>query len=311
MAESFHVKYRPDVLDDVIGQDAVINSLRRLLEKRESQSFLFAGPGGTGKTTLARICAMDVGCEPNDILEIDAATYTGIDAMREIKATLKYRPFGKSSVRAVVIDEAHRLSKQAWDSLLKDTEEPPEHVYWFLCTTEPSKVPVTIRTRFSSFTLKPVGERDMQKIIEVVCKGEKIKLDETVRDVIIREAMGSPRQALNYLAICYDAKSRKDAAARISSAGESDAVRELCQYLMKPNTTWQGFMAILEKLDGENPEGVRIVVSNYVASVLKKAKSPKEVTYLLGILDAFSVPYASYENLAPLMLSIGRAMYGE
>lgn len=309
---TLHTKYRPDIFDDVVGQDATVKSLARMIEKRESQCFLFGGPAGTGKTTLARICAMEVGCHPKDILEIDAATYTGIDAMREVQTTVQYRPFGKSDVRAIIIDEAHRLSRQAWDSLLKVTEEPPPHAYWFLCTTEPAKVPPTIRSRFTSFQLQSLNERDMKKIIDAVCESEKITLDETVRSVVINSAMGSPRQALNYLAIVYDATSRKEAAARLAIASESDPTLALCQYIARgTNTTWQGYMEILGKFEGESPESVRIVLSAYIAAVLKKAKTEKEVMYLLSVLEAFSVPYGPGDHIAPLMLSIGRVLYAE
>lgn len=310
MSEIFHTKYRPTTFSDVVGQDAVVKSLEHLIDNYESQCFLFSGPAGTGKTTLSRICANEIGCSKKDVMEIDGATFTGIDQMRQVQKSIQYRPFGKGDARAVIVDEAHRLSKNAWDSILKVTEEPPEHVYWFLCTTEPSKVPATIKSRFSAFNLKSVDEKNLGTIVDRVCDFESIDLDETVRDCVIKEANGSPRQALNNLALVYDLSSKKEAMAVLGSAQDSEPVRELCQFLLKPGS-WTKAMSIVAKLKDENPESVRIVVCRYMASAAKGAKSEKSVIAALTILDSFSQPFNQSEDIAPLLLAIGRVLYAD
>ena len=137
MSESLYVKYRPQHLDDVTGQDEVVKVLKGLVERNDTHAMLFTGPSGVGKTTLARIVALDLGCveENGGIMEIDGATYTGIDKMRSVQDGTQYQPFGKANHRCVILDECHRLSGQAWDSLLKVVEEPHSHMSWMFCTT--------------------------------------------------------------------------------------------------------------------------------------------------------------------------------
>src|SRR5882762_2091814 len=115
---TLHTKYRPIVFDDVIGQDVAVKALRGALKSNASQTYLLHGPSGTGKTTLARIAATEVGARDKDIIEIDAATYTGIDDMRVVTSGLMYRPLG-GNTKAIIIDEAHALSRQSWQSMLK------------------------------------------------------------------------------------------------------------------------------------------------------------------------------------------------
>jgi DNA polymerase-3 subunit gamma/tau len=129
-------KYRPRTLADVIGQDNVVRSLQSIGKKKDTQVFLFSGPSGCGKTTLSRILAKMYGVEDNSVLEIDAASRTGVDDMRQLQEIVQYRPFGDSGKRAIILDECHRLSKNAWDSLLKVLEDPPAHIVWCFCTTE-------------------------------------------------------------------------------------------------------------------------------------------------------------------------------
>lgn len=311
MTESLHTKYRPDAFDAVIGQDAVVKPLSRMIKKREAQSYLLCGPSGTGKTTLARICAYEVGCDDKDVIEIDGATYTGIDDMRRIHEVIRFKPFGGSKARSVILDEAHRLSRNAWDSLLKVVEEPPKGVYWFFCTTEANKVPTTIKTRCASYTLKPVADKDLGTILSDVCDLEKIKLPEDVGDMIVREAHGSPRQMLQNLATCREAKSKKEAAQLLRTALESDAQLQLCRFVVDSGGSWVKVMGIVEKLQDENPEGVRINVVNYIGAALRNAKSDGQATKLLSILDNWSIPYNSSEGMAPLYQSIGRSLFSE
>src|ERR1700722_12790207 len=161
---SLHTKYRPLSFDQVVGQDAVVKGLKRVVKDARAHTFLFTGPAGTGKTTLARILANAFGQNQGtaaNIEEIAAADTTGVDAMREVIKHPLYRAIGSSPVKAVILDEAHRLSGSAWDVLLKPIEEPPPHVYWMICSTNPGKIPKTIVSRCLRYDLKPVSEDDL------------------------------------------------------------------------------------------------------------------------------------------------------
>jgi DNA polymerase-3 subunit gamma/tau len=307
---AYHDTYRPRSLKLVKGQDAEIAKLESVLKKGTSQAFIFVGPSGTGKTTLARIVATMVGCDPNDVVDVDAATNSGADETRKLQEIMAFRPIGGGEKRAIIIDECHGLSQKAWDTLLKTIEEPHQHAYWFFCTTNPAKVPKTIMTRCVRIELKSLNDAELERIVNRVCNKENIELDDGVKRVIITEAYGSARQVLVNLAAAEHCTSRKEAAKVLRAVLESDPIRELCQFLLRPGS-WIKAMAIVDKFDPEdrNYEGRRIVVCNYMGAVLKGAKSDDAATRALEVLEAWSTPYNSSEGVAPFMLSIGRTMF--
>jgi DNA polymerase-3 subunit gamma/tau len=308
MTEALHTFYRPQKFEEVVGQAGAVKALQTACRKGGSQAFLFSGPAGTGKTTLARITARELGCRLADIMELDAATRTSIDDMRALQEVLQYVPLGKGERKAVLLDECHRLSKQAWDSMLKIVEEPPPHVIFLFCTTEPGKVPTTIKSRCSHIQLKPLADKELGALYDEVCEAEKIELAGDVGDVIIKEARGSARQMLVNLELCQEAKNKKEAAEILRSAIDSEPAIELCKFLMNGGS-WQKAMAIVAKMDGENAESVRIVVMNYVGAALKGSKSDREACHFLSILEAFAVSYNASEQMSPLLMSIGRVIF--
>jgi len=307
MTQSLPVKYRPASFEEVVGHKVILKSIESVIKRKSSRTFLFHGPSGTGKTTLARIIAAEVGCLPEYILEVDAATNTGVENIRDIQETLRYLPMGNSK-KAIILDEAHMLTKSAWNSLLKVTENPPPHVYWFLCTTELDKVPATIKTRCSAFGLSLLSSDQLKIVVKRVIKAEKMKVSDDVLEVIISEARGSPRQAIVNLDLCAESETKKQAAEILKSAIASDATIELCRFLVGSGGSWAKAMEIVSRLKEENPESVRIIMCNYVAAVLKGAKSDKDAARLLAILEAFEGYYNPSEKMAPLLLSLGRVL---
>lgn len=317
MTDDLHTKYRPTSLDELVGQKHIVESLKSVLDNKTSRSFLFTGPSGVGKTTLARIIAKSVNCDNSNIIEIDAATFTGIDSMRKITESLRYKAFGKSPAKVLIVDECHSLSKQAWQSLLKKIEEPPPHVYWCLCTTEINKVPETIKTRCVQYQLKSVGQNDLYDLLVDISGKEKIDDDtESFRKIlslISREANGSPRQALVFLGMCADAKDAQEAREILDreKLGTKEVI-DLARLLLKgQGVTWAKVMAIIESIEAEEPERIRIMLSSYFAAALKKVKSEKEVPRILSLLECFSQPIMQTDKWTPLLTSLGEAIYGD
>lgn len=302
-------KYRPTQWKEVIGQDAIVRSMKAVLAKGSSRSFLFFGPSGTGKTTLARIAASVVGCGPSDVREIDAATHTGIDDMRQITQSLQFKPLGMSKARAIIVDESHRLSKNAWDSLLKPIEEPPSWIWWFLCTTNLSAVPHTIQTRCVCYTFKPVSRGELRDLLLDVAEQERI--EDGFIDMCVAAAQGSPRAALRNLAACAQAKSKDDARELLRLVAEGGGAIDLARALVGKGN-WETIKEIIVSLreQDQEPEGVRHVVRAYVTNVILGADKRTDVEKCFAILEAFSQPFHSGDGVSPLILACGRLLLG-
>jgi DNA polymerase III gamma/tau subunit len=310
-SKSLILKYRPNKWDEVIGQKEVVRSLKQIVEKKSSHAFLLTGPSGTGKTTLSRIIAQSVGCTGNgDISEIDAATFTGIDDMRSITVGLRYRPFGKNSVKAIIVDEAHALSRQAWQSLLKSVEEPPSWAYWFFCTTDIGRIPDTIKTRCSTYQLKPVSINDLSELLVGIAETEQFKVSDDVIDVCVKEAQGSPRQAISNLATCADVVDRIEGARLLKSAltGQGEAI-DLARMLVK-GANWTQLLPILNKIKDQNAESIRQVVRAYVTTALLENKNDESVVSGMVILEHFSTPFINTnDGVSPILLAVGRIIF--
>ena len=219
--ESLYTKYRPQTFEQVVGQQHVVETLKRaVLEGRTSHAYLFCGPRGTGKTTMARILAKALMCEKGpaalpdgtcdqcqliasgehpDVIELDAASRTGVDNVREeIISRVNYAPtMGRYKV--YIIDEVHMLTTAAFNALLKTLEEPPEHVVFIMCTTDPQKILATILSRVQRFDFHAIGNDEMQAHLAYVCKQEGFTYDEAALELIVRHARGGMRDALTTL----------------------------------------------------------------------------------------------------------------
>lgn len=257
----------------------------------------------------ARIIAKEVGCGKDGLIEIDAASTSGIDDIRALTDKLRYRGFGESPTRAVIIDEAHRLSKPAFDGLLLITEQPPEHVYFFLCSTEPDKIPKAILTRGVNYELRRVRDDDIFELLVSVVRAEDLDTPDRVLDAVTFAADGSPRAALTMLAKVSHCDDRKEAEDLLQWAGENAEVVELCRMLVRNQLTWGRLTKTLTELkETVTAESIRIIVTNYLNAVLMNC-SDDEAPRLLDILESFSKPGNQSDKLAPVLIAFGRYIF--
>src|SRR5687768_7643599 len=213
-------KYRPQSFRDTVGQETVVQTLQNAIrDERIHHAYLFSGVRGVGKTTLARILSKALNCvkgpaaEPcnectvcreitegidMDVREIDAATYTGVDNVRELRDVSQFQP-ARDRYRIFIIDEAHMLSTASWNALLKLIEEPPPHVMFMFATTEMQKVPQTIISRVQKVILRKITLDDLIARLQQICDMEGIKAERTALEIVARRGEGSVRDSLSLL----------------------------------------------------------------------------------------------------------------
>ena len=199
MAEALYRKYRPQKFSDVVGQEHITKVLEgAIAQDNVGHAYLFSGTRGLGKTTIARIFARAIGCTENDLYEIDAASNTGVDNIRELSENVHTLPFS-SPYKVYIIDEVHMLSKSAFNAFLKTLEEPPKHVVFILATTETDKLPETIVSRCQSFTFKKPSRKVLTSVVANVSKKEGFTIEPAAAELIALLADGSFRDALSVL----------------------------------------------------------------------------------------------------------------
>lgn len=214
-------KYRPTDFTEVAGESEIVKTIKNSLDNNKlAHAYLFTGPRGVGKTTVARLIAKGVNCLENgmtsnpcnkcencldinsgnfmDLIEIDAASNRGIDEIRQLKEKINYRP-SKGRKKIYIIDEVHMLTKEAFNALLKTLEEPPEHALFILATTEPDKILPTIISRCQRYDFTTLSLEEMKKKIEYICNQENIEIDTSSIELIYEASGGSMRDGISIL----------------------------------------------------------------------------------------------------------------
>jgi len=303
--QELHIKYRPQTLEEVYGQEATIRSLGGLMEDGGiPRSLLLSGPSGTGKTTIAGILANTLGVTKDNFMVVDCATSGGIDSMRELMQNVSFKGFGEASTKLLVLDECHQITKAAQNSLLINLENIPDHLYIVLCTTEPAKLIKTIHPRCQHYKLTSLKNDDIIDLLEDVCEEENIDLDEKCLSAIARESEGGARQALVNLQKCQYAEDLEDVKRMLDTAEGTIEGIELCRLLMKgpDQKGYSKAVKIIKTMPEVPPESVRLMVVNYFARI---AMGGSNVRWALHIIDCFSGEiYNPSEKYAPVLLAL-------
>jgi DNA polymerase-3 subunit gamma/tau len=274
-------KYRPQTFDEVVGQEAVVRTLKNAITSGQvRQAYLFAGPRGTGKTSMARILAKGLNCaqgptpEPDgtchacraiaagtalDVIEMDAASQRGIDDIREIRDRALLQPV-EGRYKVYILDEAHQLTDAAWQALLKLIEEPPPHLVFVFCTTDLSKVIPTVRSRCQTFVFQRPRLQDLVNVLTRVAEGEGMDAPPQALSLVARAARGSFRDAtstLDQLSAATEGSVTVQAVLQLLGTVEEEALFRICDLVVDRDTA--GALTFVEDLSEQGHDLGRLV----------------------------------------------------
>lgn len=335
--ESLYRKYRPQTFGDVVGQQHIVSTLEHAIrENRLSHAYLFCGPRGTGKTTMARILAKALLCSDKhddlpcgqcaecmeiasgvhpDVYELDAASRTGVDSIREeIINSVSFAPV-RGGYKLYIIDEVHMLTTAAFNALLKTLEEPPEHVIFILCTTDPQKILETILSRCQRFDFHRIGNEDIEGRLKYICEQENFAYDDSALEMIAKHARGGLRDALSTLEqlSVFGAGSVRDSDARALLGEVASSVLSKFGNALADRDIPALFMQIAEQVEQGNDllELTRDLVAHmrdvYMVSMAGAKKeildcSESELAELKAEADKFTA-----DRLARILISLDDA----
>ena len=312
MYYALYRKYRPSDFDSVVGQAAIVKTLKNsIINHNYTHAYMFFGPRGTGKTTVSKIFARNVNClspvdgvackkcsacktsfshDCVDIIEIDAASNNGVNEIRELRNNVNLVP-SELKYKVYIIDEVHMLTDAAFNALLKTLEEPPEHIIFILATTDPQKVPETIISRCQCFSFKRISDEVIRDRLEYVCKQEKIKIDPEVLERISILSDGGLRDALGMLDMLTSYTNEKitlEDFNEVNGIVSDDDLDSFIQFVMEGN-----IKLLLVKIaefnnNGKNLIQIMIQILNYVRNqVVDYYLNDHETSYSIDLLQEF------------------------
>jgi DNA polymerase III subunit gamma/tau len=315
-------KYRPQDFDEVVGQEPVVRTLKNAISAGQvRQAYLFAGPRGTGKTSLARILAKGLNCAngptPNpdktchacvaiangsslDVIEMDAASQRGIDDIREIRERVVLQP-AEGRYKVYILDEAHQLTDAAWNALLKLIEEPPPHLVFVFCTTDLAKVLPTVRSRCQTFVFQRPRLPDLVKKLRLIADGEGIDVPDQALALIARGARGAYRDAestLDQLSAATEKQVSVQAVLQLLGAVEEEALFRLCDLVVDQDTA--GALTFVEELAAQGQDVARLVLD-----LLEHLRALMLVQHMGEVPDSLPLTEETRERLAAQANQLG------
>jgi DNA polymerase-3 subunit gamma/tau len=315
-------KYRPQDFDEVVGQEPVVRTLKNAIATGQvRQAYLFAGPRGTGKTSLARILAKGLNCAqgptPNpdktchacvaiangsslDVIEMDAASQRGIDDIREIRERVVLQP-AEGRYKVYILDEAHQLTDAAWNALLKLIEEPPPHLVFVFCTTDLAKVLPTVRSRCQTFVFQRPRFAELVQKLRLIADGEGIEVPDQALALIARGARGAYRDAettLDQLAAATENKISVQDVLQLLGAVEEEALFRLCDLVVDGDTA--GALTFVEQLASQGQDIGRLVLD-----LLEHLRALMLVQHMGAVPDSLPLTEETRERLAAQANQLG------